>query len=173
MIKRLLPILLALLLACAPALAADKPETNAQGMPLVPNFTLQGRDGQAVSLSDHLGKQVVLYFWATWCPYCLDGMPDDQAVYERIVGDDLPIAYMAINLTDGRQETRAKADAFLDEHGYTLPVYYDEGLAVSSGIFGVESIPVTLVIDEQGYLKNGRVGTLPASALWAMLGVEP
>ncbi|MDX1654198.1 MAG: TlpA disulfide reductase family protein, partial [Candidatus Competibacteraceae bacterium] len=45
------------------------------------DFQLPGLDGQPVKLSDYRGRWVVLNFWATWCPPCLEEMPELEAFH--------------------------------------------------------------------------------------------
>lgn len=149
--------------AALPALAVDgdgasaKPPENANGMPLIPDFTLPSNTGEDVTLSDFAGRQVVLYFWATWCPYCVSNMADKQALYEWMLENEFAGEVWAVNLADGFQETRQACDAFIEKNGYTMPVLYDETGELSA-LFGVTSIPVTAVIDAEGYLKGGAIG---------------
>jgi len=148
-------------LACValPALAGEsaKPQENASGMPLMFDFTLPDNAGGEVSLSGFEGRQVVLYFWATWCPYCVMGMPAKQALYEWMLENEFPGEVWAINLTDGFQETRKTCDAFIEREGFTMPVLYEETGALSNGL-GITGIPVTIVVDAEGYLKGAASG---------------
>ena len=157
--------------ACASA-SAPKPAENAAGMPLVPDFTLPCASGGDVSLSDFAGKQVVLYFWASWCFYCKQGFPEKQALHDWMRETEFPGAILAVNLTDGMQETRASCDAYIAENGFTLPVLYDETGALSAP-FTSSGIPVVVVIDAEGYLKGGSIGSMPLDELQALLEREP
>ena len=47
-----------------------------------PDFTVLDSEGNEVQLSDYVGKPIVLNFWATWCYYCKEEMPDFDKAYE-------------------------------------------------------------------------------------------
>jgi peroxiredoxin len=147
--------------AALPALADEgapaKPPENANGMPLMPDFTLPSADGKEVSLFDYEGRQVVLYFWATWCPYCVAGMPAKQALYDWMQENEFPGEVWAINLADGVRETRKTCDEYIERNGFTMPVLYEETGALANGL-GITGIPVTIVVDAEGYLKGGASG---------------
>lgn len=111
-----------------------------------PDFTVIDAEGNDVKLSDMVGKPVVVNFWASWCGPCKMEMPEFEEVYKEL-GDE--VHFMMVNLTDGWQETQEKAENFIEEQGYTFPVYYD---TMSEGAmnYGVSSIPATYFIDAEG-----------------------
>ncbi|MCK5479770.1 MAG: TlpA family protein disulfide reductase, partial [Gammaproteobacteria bacterium] len=47
------------------------------------DFTLPDLEGKSVSLSDFRGKWVIVNYWATWCPPCLEEIPDLVDLYEN------------------------------------------------------------------------------------------
>src|SRR5687768_15917246 len=53
-----------------------------QGKP-APEFRLKTFDGRAVSLADYRGKVVLLDFWATYCPPCVQALPELQALHAK------------------------------------------------------------------------------------------
>ena len=87
---------------------------------MAPDFTVYDREGNAVNFSDFAGKPVVINFWATWCGYCVKEMPSFEKAYQEF-GDE--VVFMMINVTDGFQETKEAAAEFIEEKGYTFPVY--------------------------------------------------
>ena len=120
------------------------------------DFTVYDKNGNETRLSSMKGKPTVINFWATWCPYCVEEMPEFEELYKKY-GDE--IHFMMINSTDGYQETEQKAKQFIKEKGYTFPVYYDLDFDASK-VFYVQSLPVTYFIDADGNpvtYANGRL----------------
>jgi len=50
---------------------------------VAPDFTANTPEGVAVNLSDFKGSYVVIDFWATWCPDCIDELPELKAIYNE------------------------------------------------------------------------------------------
>lgn len=136
-------------------------ETIADTAELAPAFTVTDKAGNPVSFSDFAGRPALLNFWASWCPPCRAELPLFQDAYDAH-GEE--IAFLMINLTDGRQETRESADAFLSENGYTFPVYYDTAQECALA-YELYSIPLTVAVNAQGRIIHSRVGSLTESAL--------
>ncbi|MGI5963196.1 MAG: TlpA family protein disulfide reductase [Lawsonibacter sp.] len=126
-----------------------------------PDFTVENGEGESVQLSDFVGKPVVLNFWASWCGPCQNEMPDFDAVYLDI-GDE--VEFMMVNVTDGTQETREKAETFVKEKGFSFPVYYDTQLQASMA-YGVQSLPLTFFVDEEGYIAAWGNGMMSRETL--------
>ena len=148
-------------IATTPVVVEDPTaETEAQGS-LAPDFTVYDFDGIAHKLSDFRGKPVILNFWASWCGPCASEMPEFQSFYEQY-GED--IHFVLVNLTDGHQENVASASAFLEENGYTLPVYYDTDIDAAMK-YGVSAVPVSYFIDAEGYFAAWAQGALSEDML--------
>ena len=133
---------------------------------LAPDFTVTDKDGNEVKLSDFFGKPIVLNFWASWCGPCQYEMPDFEAAYKEL-GEE--VVFLMVNLTDGYSETVSSAKAFLEDAGYTFPVYFD---TLSEGFmaYQVYSIPCTYFLDANGSLVTKNVGMITAEALYQ--GIE-
>jgi len=148
---------------------ADQQQTqaqqSAQPQDAAPDFTVLDEEGNAVRLSDMRGKPVVLNFWATWCPYCLNEMPEFDRAHAEL-GDE--IQFMMVDWVSGG-ETVERAKQYVASQGYGFPIYFDtENEAVAA--YAVSGIPATFFIDREGRVVSSQVGALNEASLRA--GIE-
>lgn len=127
----------------------------------VQDFTVYDLSGNAVKLSDFVGKPVVLNFWASWCSPCKAEMPHFNAVAAEY-GED--IHFLMINLTDGFRDTTESITAFIEDSGYTFPVYLDTTMEAALN-FGITSIPHTFFLWEDGTLMDEYLGAMSEAKL--------
>jgi thiol-disulfide isomerase/thioredoxin len=121
------------------------------------DFTMYDKEGGAVKLSDFKGRPVVLNFWASWCGPCRNEMAFFEAASAQ-AGDE--VAFIMLDMVDGQWETPQTGHKFIQDNGYTFPVYFDseQQAAVT---YKVSSIPLTLFIDHKGYIRDIHIGTFP------------
>ena len=112
-----------------------------------PGFMVYDKDGREVLFSDFEGKPVVLNFWASWCGPCKHEMPAFEEAYKEF-GED--VHFVMVNATDGQRETAEKALSFIEEQGYTFPVYLDSDYDANM-TYGIRGLPTTYFIDKDGY----------------------
>lgn len=119
--------------------------------------------GEPVTISSLAGgKPLVVNFWATWCPYCIQEMPDYQKLYAEY-GNRVSFAF--IDVTDGQRETKEAALSWLAENGFSdLPDYYDTELNASR-TFGASSLPLSAVIAADGEVLTLRPGVIDPSLM--------
>ena len=140
-------------------------ETTVQKLERMPDFKVYTMDGKEITLYESFGKPLVVNFWATWCPPCKAEMPDFEELYKEY-GDR--VNFMMINMTDGNRDTVDGVKAFIEDSGYTFPVYCDSDLSAAYA-YSVSSIPMTLFFDAEGNLLNSNVGMISEVQLEGML----
>ena len=126
-----------------------------------PEFELEDLDGNIVRLADLKGKNILVNFWATWCPFCVDEMPDLQLLYEKYKDDDFIV--LAINV----QESKEKAAGYLEEAGIDLPVLLDKDSRIAA-LYGATSIPLTIAVNKDGVAVTGYRGKLTLDQMETM-----
>ncbi len=126
-----------------------------------PDFVALDAEGNEVRFYDYLGKPIILNFWASWCGPCQMEMPDFDEAYKNY-GDELN--FLMVNMTDGSRETLDTASAFIEESGYSFPVFYDNAQQAAYS-YGVYSLPTTYFLDAEGYLVASARGAIDAETL--------
>lgn len=129
-----------------------------------PDFHLVAADGTSLSLADLRGQVVLLNFWATWCPPCKAEMPDLAALY-RDYGTEHAFTVVGINV----QESLAEVQAFADQNAIPFPLLLDPDGAVSGKAYPIRSLPTSMIIDRDGYVRNMWTGQIPKAAMLARL----
>ena len=130
-----------------------------------PDFAMLNADGETVRLSDFQGTPVVMNFWATWCPPCRQELPHFDEAYAEY-GDR--VAFLMVDLTDGKQETVEGVQAFMAEQGYIFPVCYDTEME-GAYAYGVNAIPTTYFINADGTVHSYQIGALTRELLYDSL----
>jgi peroxiredoxin len=124
---------------------------------LAPDFTLASLQGQEQSLSDYLGRPVVLNFWATWCPPCRAEIPHFQAASLKYNGQ------AAIIGVDQGEPASLVFD-FASGFGITYPLLLDPDNAVNRQ-YRVVALPTTLFIDANGVVREVFTGIINNAVL--------
>ncbi len=120
-------------------------------------------DGDPISLADYAGKTVVVNVWGSWCAPCRAEAPDLVAASEELADDD--VVFLGINSRDLNQ---AAARAFVRRFEVPYPSIYDqkgETLLAFRGTLSPNSIPSTVIIDDQGRVAASVLGEVSKSTL--------
>lgn len=134
------------------------------------DFRLADADGNEYTFYDLLkeaGRPMVVNFWASWCVPCKSEMPEFQKLYEE-KGDS--IDFLMVNLTDGSRETVEKATKFIEEQGYSFPVYYDIWQEAAYTYY-INSIPMTIFVRADGTLEAYAEGAMDEELLRKGIGM--
>ena len=118
-------------------------------------YTKRGKAKKLSEIAD--GKPLVINFWASWCPYCIDEMPDFQHICREY---NKKISFAFVDVADGDSETVEDAKAWLKEQEINdLPVYFDTKLEASTA-FGAYALPTTALVSADGEIISISAGRI-------------
>ena len=135
-------------------------EPGAAMMP-APDFVVQDINGIEFDLAHFSDKPIVLNFWASWCPRCIEEMPYFQQLFWSHFDE---INMVKVNLLCGERETIASAMRALTQHDFTFQTFFDE-TGEAQLAYQVTAIPVTVFINSDGYIRYRVHGPINEESL--------
>lgn len=121
--------------------------------PYAPDFSIVTAQGEHLTSEDLRGKVVVLDFWGTWCPPCVESIPSLRSLHKKFSKEP---SFVLIGVSsDSDEETWS---AFIEKEKMIWPQYLDRKREVQR-IFGVRAFPTYIVIDAEGIMRFRTVGT--------------
>jgi len=114
-----------------------------------PDISVTTLDGQTLKLNELKGKRVVLDFWATWCPPCVQEIPHFIKLRAEAGADQLAIVGIS-------SEDTATLKSFVKKKGINYPIGSADDLPAPYK--DVSGIPTTFFIDRKGVIQNVFVG---------------
>lgn len=121
---------------------------------MAPEFKVTTLDGKELTLSSLRGKPVVLDFWGTWCGWCIKGMPEMKAIYEKYRGR-LEFVGIACNDKEDRWKASVKEQALPWIHTLNTEA------ADLSILYGVSGFPTKFILDAEGRIVKKVMGESP------------
>ena len=114
-----------------------------------PDFTIA--DGsRTVTLSQLRGKPVLLNFWASWCPPCVEEMPS-LVELQKQMGDKATVLAISLDSDDKAYQQ------FVHDHHVDLLTVRDPKQS-SNALYGTFKFPETYVIDKNGKIVRKFIG---------------
>lgn len=117
-----------------------------------PDFTVQDSE-RKVTLSEFRGKVVVLNFWATWCPPCVEEMPSLLDMQRKM--KDKGVTVLAVSIDDDA----GAYHKFLIDHKVDLLTVRDDRHA-SNTLYGTFKFPESYIIDRNGVMRRKFIGAV-------------
>ena len=121
--------------------------------------------GESLSLSQFLGRPVVINFWFPSCPPCRAEMPDLQHTFEQHVEDG--VQFIGIQLLG--LDTAEDGQEFISELGVTYAVGTDDDGAIIRD-YEVTSFPTTVFLDSDHRVERKWAGILTEGKLGELVG---
>ena len=117
-----------------------------------PEFTVQDAD-RKISLSDLRGKIVVLNFWATWCPPCIEEMPSLVQMQQRMSARGVTVLAVSVDVDESAYHR------FLKAHNIELLTVRDPDQKTNS-LYGTIKFPESYIIDRNGVVRRKFFGAV-------------
>lgn len=117
-----------------------------------PDFSFTSLQGEHITLEDLKGKVVVLDFWGTWCPPCVESVPELRNLHKRFSKE---ASFMLIGISSDRDEEVWKA--FTEKNRMVWPQYRDESRKILNA-FNIRAYPTYIVIDHEGIVRFQSTG---------------
>ena len=115
-----------------------------------PDFTVQDSD-HTVVLDQFRGQVVVLNFWATWCPPCVEEMPSLVEMQRRMKAKGITVVAVSIDVDENAYRQ------FLKQHGVDLLTVRDPAQKTPT-LYGTHGWPETFIIDRKGVMRRKFIG---------------
>lgn len=119
-----------------------------------PDFTLNDLNGQPLTLSKMRGQWIILDFWGSWCSWCIKGLPDMKAYYQKYAGK---FEIIGIDCRDTDEKWRAA----VEKHQIPWLHVYNAAADGTPEKYAVEGYPTKIIIDPDGKINKVIVGEDP------------
>lgn len=137
-----------------PAVASTQaaPDVHYKGISIAPgnqliDATVLDADMNETSIAELAdGKPTYLIFWEEWCPQCKAEFKFIESVYQDYKDK---VNFIALHRMDPKVDDNAKALAFLEQNGCTMPIFYNVGKQATAA-YGSPSIPTNIFVRSDG-----------------------
>lgn len=130
------------------------------------SFVLKDTEGKKHTLSQYKGKWVIVNYWATWCPPCLEEVPDLVALYDSRKNKDV----MVIGVVFDYQSAKEVAE-YVDDMLMSYPIVLgDDGVIQQIG--NAEVLPTSYIYNPRGELVKTKRGLVTKQYLEAFMARE-
>jgi len=118
-------------------------------------------DGSALGLAQARGRLTVVNFWATWCPPCIEEMPELSSIHSQMSLNGVKVLGLAV-------DAPSQVKSFLADRPVSYPVAIvgaaGSEMAKKLGA-SVDALPYTVLIDEKGRVTHQKLGRIKEDEL--------
>ncbi|HEV2687064.1 MAG TPA: TlpA disulfide reductase family protein [Bryobacteraceae bacterium] len=116
-----------------------------------PNFTVRADNGMQISRKNFGGKVLVLNFWATWCPPCVQEIPSLNEFQKMMAGSGVVVLGVSVDHNEKLYQNMLK------KFDVTFPTMRDPDEKYSY-LYGTYKVPETYIIDRNGKVVHKYIG---------------
>lgn len=127
-------------------------------------FLLKDTQGVKHALSHYKGKWVLVNYWATWCPPCLEEVPDLVNLYDHRRNKDLMVLGVVFDYEDTKQVMDYVDDMLMS---YPIVLGNEE---VTAQIGAADVLPTTFIYNPQGELVKIKRGLITKQYIEKIIG---
>ena len=118
-----------------------------------PDFRLRSIQNSTVCLGELKGKNVILFFFTTWCPYCRKKMPDLQKKMPEFQAKNIELLLIDVGESEGKMKS------FAQKNQIGLDIFLDLDSSVA-GDYGIVGVPTFVFVNQDGVIV-AEEGELP------------
>jgi len=144
--KSILTLMVAIICAALTQVAGSRELSPYSAEPGTAVFNLPDLKGQQHNLEDYRGQVVLVNFWASWCPPCIQEMPVLEKLQQKL--NEQPFEILAVNVG----EKKYRVWKFVKLISFDLPVLLDERKDTFNA-WGVSVLPTSFLLDKQGNIR--------------------
>lgn len=121
----------------------------------ISDFKLEDLSGNSVSLADHLGEVVIVYFWSSSCGPCKKSVPYYREISKRLTDEGKPFQIISLSVDD----EQSKTEKFVRENEMPFINCRIGGNSRLLHEWGVEAFPSAVIINREGVVvSRGNLG---------------
>lgn len=128
------------------------------------DFTVDDMSGQRHKLSNYKGKWVLVNYWATWCPPCLEEVPDLVNLYDKYRRKNLMVIGVVFDYHDV-----GEVKQYVDDMLMSYPIVLGDD-AVTEQIGKMDVLPTTFIYNPQGKLVKIKRGIITRDYVENLMG---
>jgi len=127
------------------------------------SFNLKDMSGKKQTLSQYKGKWVIVNYWATWCPPCLEEVPDLVALYDSRKNKDVMIIGVAFDY-----QTAKEVSDYVNDMLISYPIVLGDDDAMKQIGFS-DVLPTSYIYNPHGDLVKTKHGKVTKQYLEAIM----
>jgi len=121
-------------------------------------------DGEMHDFTDYAGKPILMIFWATDCPACIQELPELIALHEQYA--DKGLVMLGVSLP---HDTPSHIKAMREDRGLPYTLVWDSEGKISSAFNNVRVTPTHYLISPEGKIVMRKIGVLDKESVSAQL----